>query len=162
VQVRLVNDEVQVRAPNLARGYHRRLHDEAFASDGWFRTGDLARVDGDGFYEIVGRANELIISGGENIHPTEIENIALADAAVAEAAVVALPDERWGEVVVLAVVPRARAAIDLARLHAAFEAGLARFKHPRRIVVLDRLPRTALGKVQKAALQQQLQWRQDA
>ncbi len=156
VQVRLVNGEVQVRAPNLARGYHRQPHDEAFA-DGWFRTGDLARTDADGYYEIVGRARELIISGGENIHPAEIENIALADAAVAEAAVVGLPDERWGEVAVLAVVPSVGHAIDTRRLQAAFEATLARFKHPRRIVVRDALPKTALGKVRKADLALDLQ-----
>ena len=160
VQVRLVADEVQVRAPSLARGYHRRPNDDAFAG-GWFRTGDLARVDGDGFYEIVGRVRELIISGGENIHPAEIEHIALADAAVAEAAVVGLPDERWGEVAVLAVVPRAGCDIDIERLQAAFAATLARFKHPRRIVVLDALPKTALGKVRKADLAVDLQQASD-
>jgi fatty-acyl-CoA synthase len=162
VQVRLVRDEVQVRAPNLARGYHRRPNDDAFADDGWFRSGDLARVDGDGFYEIVGRAKDLIISGGENIHPAEIENIALADAAVAEAAVVGLPDERWGEVAVLAVVPRAGCDIDIERLQAAFAAALARFKHPRRIVVRSALPKTALGKVRKADLAVELQQARDA
>jgi fatty-acyl-CoA synthase len=151
VQVRLVNAEVQVRAQNLARGYHRRPDDAAFA-DGWFRTGDLARVDGEGFHEIVGRSKDLIVSGGENIHPAEIEQIALADAAVAEAAVVGLPDARWGEVPVLAVVPRAGTAIDAARLQAAFDAALARFKNPRRIVVLAALPKTALGKVRRAEL----------
>ena len=157
VQVRLVNGEVQVRAPNLARGYHRRPNDAAFGEDGWFRSGDLARVDGDGFYEIVGRASELIISGGENILPAEIENIALADAAVAEAAVVGVPDVLWGEVAVLAVVPRAGCAIDRERLQAALAATLARFKHPQRIVVLDALPKTALGKVRKAELAIDLQ-----
>ena len=156
VQVRLVDGEVQVRAPNLARGYHRRPHDDAFA-EGWFRSGDLARVDADGYYEIVGRARELIISGGENIHPAEIENIALVDAAVAEAAVVGLPDAQWGEVAVLAVVARAGCAIDIDRLQAAFDATLARFKHPRRIVVLPALPKTALGKVRKADLALDLQ-----
>jgi fatty-acyl-CoA synthase len=157
VQVRLVNGEVQVRGPSLACGYHRRPNDDAFAEDGWFRTGDLARVDGDGFYEIVGRASELIISGGENILPAEIENIALADAAVAEAAVVGLPDAQWGEVAVLAVVARAGSTIDLARLQTAFDASLARFKHPRRTVMLDVLPKTALGKVRKADLALDLQ-----
>ena len=156
VQLRLVDGEVQVRAPNLARGYHRRPNDEAFA-DGWFRSGDLARVDVDGYYEIVGRARDLIISGGENIHPAEIETIALTDAAVAEAAVVGLPDARWGEVAVLAVVPRAGCEIDAARLQVAFDAALARFKHPRRIVVLPTLPKTALGKVRKADLALDLQ-----
>jgi fatty-acyl-CoA synthase len=156
VQVRLVEGEVQLRAPNLARGYHRLPDDAAFA-DGWFRTGDLARVDADGFVEIVGRAKELIISGGENIHPDEIEQIALADAAVAEAAAVGVPDARWGEVPVLAVVARPGRAVDETRLRAALEARLARFKQPRRIVVLDALPKTALGKLRRSALAQSLQ-----
>jgi fatty-acyl-CoA synthase len=156
VQVRLDGavageGEVLVRAPNLARGYHRRPHDDAFAG-GWFRTGDLARRRPDGGYEIVGRAKELIISGGENIHPNEIEQVALADPAVAEAAVVALPDARWGEVAVLAIVLRPGRAYDDARLRALFDARLARFKHPRRVLVLESLPKTALGKVRKDTL----------
>jgi fatty-acyl-CoA synthase len=155
VKVRLVDGEVQVRAPNLARGYHRRPDDPAFA-DGWFRTGDLARCDAQAFYEIVGRSKDLIISGGENIHPDEIEQIALADPAVAEAAVVGVADARWGEVPVLVLVARPGAAIDEARLRAAFETRLARFKHPRRIVVQAALPKTSLGKVRKADLAQSL------
>jgi fatty-acyl-CoA synthase len=150
VDVKLVDGEVWVRGPNLARGYHRGPDAPAFA-DGWFRSGDLAVCD-DGLYEIVGRCKDLIISGGENIHPAEIENLALGDPAVADAAVVGVPDPRWGEVPVLAVVARAGAEVDLDRLRRLFEAGLARFKHPRRIVVLDALPRTALGKVQRAVL----------
>jgi fatty-acyl-CoA synthase len=151
VQVRLVDGEVQVCAPNLARGYHRAPDDPAFAG-GWFRTGDLAEVDAHGLHRIVGRSKELIISGGENIHPAEIEHIALADPAVAEAAVIGLPDPRWGEVPVLALVARTGCAIDEARLQAAFEARLARFKHPRCIVVMAALPKTALGKVRRAEL----------
>jgi fatty-acyl-CoA synthase len=151
VQVRLVDGEVQVRAPNLARGYHRAPHDPAFA-DGWFRSGDLATVDGQGLVTIVGRSKELIISGGENIHPAEIENLALTDAAVAEAAVVGVPDARWGEAAWLVLVPRAGMAIDEARLRQRFDAQLARFKHPRRIVVADALPKTALGKVRRREL----------
>jgi fatty-acyl-CoA synthase len=155
VEVRLVNGEVQVKAPQCARGYHRRPHDDAFA-EGWFRTGDLARVDGDGFYEIVGRAKELIISGGENIHPAEIEHLVAERPEVAECAVVGVADARWGEVPVLAVVLRSGAVLDEAALQALFDARLARFKHPRRVVVVDALPRTALGKVQRAQLALQL------
>jgi fatty-acyl-CoA synthase len=142
---------VQVQAPNLARGYHGEAHDPAFA-DGWFRTGDLATVDADGWFTIFGRRKELIISGGENIHPAEIEHLALADPAVAEAAAIGVPDARWGEVAVLAVVLRPGRPFDAARLQALFDARLARFKHPRRIVVVDALPRTALGKVKKETL----------
>ena len=152
VEVKLVEGEVWLRGANMARGYHRQEDAAAFA-DGWFRTGDLATINDSGCHEIVGRKSELIISGGENIHPAEIENLALADAAVAEAAVVGLPDPRWGEVPVLALVARAEMSIDLDRLRAAFDAQLARFKHPRRIVVLGALPKTALGKVRKSELQ---------
>ncbi len=151
VEVKLVDGEVWLRAPNVARGYHRRPNDAAF-DDGWFCTGDLARVDGEGRYEIIGRSKEMIISGGENIYPAEIENIALADPAVLEAAVIGLPDARWGEVPVLVVVARPGAAVDEAKLVTAFHAQLARYKHPRRIVVLSELPKTALGKVARVAL----------
>ncbi|HET9822676.1 MAG TPA: AMP-binding protein [Burkholderiaceae bacterium] len=155
VEVRLAEGEVCVRAPNLARGYHRTPDDPAFA-DGWFRTGDLAQVDADGYYEIVGRSKDMIISGGENIYPAEIENLALADPAVAEAAAVGVADARWGEVPVLALVARPGREVDTTRLQALFDARLARYKHPRRIVVLEQLPRTALGKVRKPELAQAL------
>jgi fatty-acyl-CoA synthase len=155
VEVRLVDGELWVRAPNLARGYHRAPDDAAFA-DGWFRSGDMAQVDSEGFHEIVGRTKELIISGGENIHPAEIEQIALADPAVADAAAVGVPDPRWGEVPVLALVARTGLSVDEVRLRASFDARLARFKHPRRIVVLPALPKTALGKTQRALLARQL------
>jgi fatty-acyl-CoA synthase len=155
VQVRLVEGEVWVRGANMARGYHREPDAPAFA-DGWFRTGDLARCGDDGCFEIVGRSKDLIISGGENIHPAEIENLALSDIAVAEAAVIGLADPQWGEVPVLVLVIRTGTEVDLDRLRAVFEDRLARFKHPRQIVVLDNLPKTALGKVRKAALAQAL------
>ncbi len=155
VDVRLVGGEVQVRAPNVARGYHREPAAAAFA-EGWFRTGDLAKMDADGYFHIVGRLSDRIISGGENIDPAEIEAVALADPAVAEAAVVGVADPRWGEVPVLALVLRPGAMLDAARLQAAFDACLARFKHPRRSVVVAALPRTALGKLRKTELAQSL------
>ena len=155
VDVRCVDGELWIRGPNLARGYHREPDSPAFA-DGWFHSGDLAIQSPDGLFEIVGRCNELIISGGENIHPTEIENLALGDATVAEAAVVGLPDKQWGEVPVLAVVARPGAVVDVARLAAVLADGLARFKQPRHIVVLPELPKTALGKVQRARLAEHL------
>ena len=147
--------EILLKAPNLMRGYHRSP-ETGFDAEGWFHTGDLAFRHGDGCYEVVGRNNELIISGGENIHPAEIENLVAARPEVAECAVVGLPDARWGEVPVLAVVPRAGQGVDAGQLLAALDGRLARFKHPHRVVVLDALPRTALGKVQRAALAQAL------
>ena len=155
VEVRLVDGEVWVRGDNMARGYHRDPEAAAFAG-GWFRTGDLARLDTDGLYEIVGRRSDLIISGGENIDPAEIEQLALADPAVAEAAVVGMPDARWGEVPLLALVARPGHQVDVERLRSRLESQLARYKQPRRIVVLETLPKTALGKVQRALLVQSL------
>jgi fatty-acyl-CoA synthase len=152
VQVRLAPDgEILLKAPNLMRGYHRH-GPGAFDAQGWFHTGDLARLDDDGMVEVVGRSKETIISGGENIHPAEIENIVAAMPGVAECAVVGLPDERWGEVPVLVVVPQAGHAPDGAAILARLGEQLARFKLPRRVVVVDGLPKTALGKLRRGAL----------
>lgn len=147
--------EIQLQAPNLMRGYHRLPPGTGFV-DGWFATGDLARCDAQGWVTVVGRSKDLIISGGENIHPAEIENLLVGWPGVAEAAVVGVPDARWGEVPVLVIVPLAGATVDRAALQALFDRQLARFKHPRRIERVDSLPRTALGKVRKAALVQAL------
>jgi fatty-acyl-CoA synthase len=147
--------EIQLRAPNLMRGYHRLPAGSGFV-DGWFATGDLARADAEGWVTVVGRSGDLIISGGENIHPAEIEHLAASWPGVAEAAVVGLADARWGEVPVLVLVARPGATIDLDGLGALFQARLARFKHPRRTVLAEALPRTALGKVQKAVLHARL------
>ena len=106
---------------------------------------------------MVGRSQDLIISGGENIHPAEIESLALTWPGVAEAAVVGLPDARWGEVPVLVLVARPGEAVDIDALRGLFEDRLARFKHPQRIVLVNQLLRTVLGKVQKAQLAARLQ-----
>jgi fatty-acyl-CoA synthase len=157
VQVQLAaNGEVLLKAPQLMRGYHR-AEQAPFDEAGWFHTGDIARQHNNGYFEIVGRSSETVISGGENIHPAEIENTVSALPFVADCAVVGLPDARWGEVPVLAVVLRPGAGLDAAALQAAFDAQLARFKHPRRTHVLAALPKTALGKVQRLDLAQLLQ-----
>ena len=156
VHVQLAADgEVLLKAPNLMRGYHRETT-PAFDSEGWFHTGDLALRHANGMFEIVGRSKELIISGGENVYPAEIENLVSAMPGVAECAVVGVPDARWGEVPVLAVVLRPGCALDRAALQAVFDARLAHFKHPRATHVLIGLPKTALGKVQRLAVLQAL------
>ena len=147
--------EIQLQAPNLMRGYHRLPAGSGFI-DGWFATGDLAWADAQGRLTVVGRCTDLIISGGENIHPAEIENLATTWPGVAEAAVIGLPDARWGEVPVLILVQAPGAAVDLAALRAHFNQHLARYKHPQTILLADQLPKTALGKVQKAALRETL------
>ena len=101
---------------------------------------------------MVGRSKDMIISGGENIYPAEIENLVAVLPDIAECAVVGVPDERWGEVPVLVVVFAQGHSHDIDGVRASYETSLARFKHPQRIVVLDALPKTALGKVQKSML----------
>ena len=143
--------EILVRAPNVMQGYWKDPDNPAFR-DGWFRSGDLAFQDEQGFYHVVGRSKDMIISGGENIYPAELENV-LADCAdVAEAAVVGLEDAKWGEVAVAAVVRKPGAALDEASVMRLFEGRLARFKHPRRVVFIESLPKNAMGKVQKFEL----------
>ncbi len=143
--------EVWLRGPNIVRGYWRDADNPAF-ENGWFKTGDLARQDGDGFYTIVGRSKDMIISGGENIYPAEIENLLADCPELLEAAVVGVADEKWGEVAVAAVVRKPGMTIDEAGVLAIFNGRLAKYKHPRRVVFVESLPKTALGKVRKGAL----------
>ena len=145
--------EILVRAPNLMQGYWKDPDHPAFR-DGWFHTGDLARVDGEGYYWVVGRTKDMIISGGENVYPAELENVLADCAGIAEAAVVGIPDPQWGEAVVAAIVKKPGATLDEAAVLALFDGRLARFKHPRRVVFVDSLPKSALGKVQKFELRQ--------
>ena len=123
----------------------------AFA-DGWFRSGDLAYQDADGFYWVAGRLIDLIISGGENIYPAEIENILADCAAIAESAVIGQDDAKWGEVAVAVIVKKPGAPLDEAAVKNLFEGRLARYKHPRRVLFAESLPKTALGKVKKEEL----------
>lgn len=149
--------ELLVRGPSVSPGYWNRPEATAEAfDDGWFRSGDLATVDEDGFYRIVDRKKDMVISGGENVYPAEIEQVLSDHPAVGEIAVVGTPDATWGEVVTAAIVPTAGAARDPEDLRADIDAfarqHLARFKVPRRIEFVDALPRTATGKVRKVEL----------
>jgi malonyl-CoA/methylmalonyl-CoA synthetase len=146
--------ELYVSGPTVCAGYWRRPDATAAAFvDGYFRTGDLAVRSPDGYYTLQGRRSDLIISGGFNIYPREIEEVLLEQAGVAEAAVVGVPDRVRGEVPVAYVVLRpGQASIDTAALAAACRDMLASFKVPRAFVVVDHLPRTALGKVQRHLL----------
>ena len=156
VQLRLAaNGEILLKAPNLMRGYHRSPEPSVDA-EGWFHTGDLARMHAGGLIEVVGRSKEVIISGGENIHPAEVEELVAAMPGVAACAVVGLPDVRWGEVPALAVVRAPTVdgtTLDAATIAKTLAMRLARFKVPTKIVFLATLPRTALGKVQRSAVQ---------
>ena len=150
VSVRIENGELLVRGPNVFAGYWRR--DEAtaaaFTGDGFFRTGDLAACSEDGYFTLLGRKSDLIISGGFNIYPREIEELLLEQPGVREAAVVSAADEIRGEVPVAYLV----GDFDPAALERACRSQLASFKVPRRFIRIESIPRTALGKVQKHLL----------
>jgi malonyl-CoA/methylmalonyl-CoA synthetase len=151
VELRLEGGEptgqILLRGPNVFPGYWRREEAtrDAFDDDGWFRTGDIGTFDDDGYLHIVGRAKELIISGGFNVYPREVEDVLLAHPAVVEVAVVGEPSEEWGETVTAVVV--ADGPIDPDELLAHAAALLAPFKRPRRVRFVDELPRNALGKI---------------
>ena len=147
--------EIWVRGKNVVAGYWNDAQHPAFA-DGWFRSGDLAYRDADGFYWVVGRSKDMIISGGENIYPAELENVLADCAQILEAAVIGQNDAKWGEVALAVIVKKPDATLDEAGVKQLFEGRLARFKHPRRVIFVDALPKTALGKVQKALLKEQL------
>jgi fatty-acyl-CoA synthase len=143
--------EVWVRGPNVMTGYWRDPAHPAFEG-GWFRSGDRAVRDATGLYTIVGRAQDLIISGGENIYPAEIENLLAGMPEIAEAAVIGVPDARWGEVPVAAIVLRAGATLAPEIVSGRLAERIARFKLPRITFIGEPLPRNAMGKVVKSAL----------
>ncbi|MET7686428.1 o-succinylbenzoate--CoA ligase [Streptomyces sp. NPDC005483] len=143
--------EVVLRGPHVMPGYWG-LPEETAASfaDGWFRSGDAARVDEDGYVFIVDRIKDMIISGGENIYPAEIEDLLLGHPDIAECAVIGVPDDKWGEVPRAVVVPREGATPDPDEVLASLAGRLAKYKIPKSVVVADELPRTASGKLLKS------------
>ena len=162
VDVRLAEDgEICVRSPYLTDGYFDDPEATAAAlDDGWFRTGDLGALDDEGYMSIVGRKKEILRTGGESVSPSEVEGVLRDAPGIVEVAIVGLPDPDWGEVLCAAVVPEAGADVTLAALRAHCEGRLARFKHPRRIAFLDRLPRTAAtSQVQRTMLVEEIQTR---
>lgn len=152
VEMRIEAEEIQVRGPNVISGYWRRADatEEAFTPDGWFRTGDLGARDPDGYLRIVGRSKELIISGGFNVYPREVEERLLEHPGVSEVAVIGRPSEEWGEEVTAVVVAAGEVDPEALRRHAAEE--LAGYKVPKRFEFADALPRNALGKVVRSEL----------
>jgi fatty-acyl-CoA synthase len=143
--------ELLVRGPNVFAGYWRNPEATAAAfRDGWLATGDLAERDAEGDYWIRGRAKELVVSGGENVYPAEIESVLHEHPSVRDAAVVGVPDDTWGEVGAAYVV--LEAPVDTDELVAFCRARLARFKVPKQVHVVDELPRNSMGKVVKSEL----------
>jgi malonyl-CoA/methylmalonyl-CoA synthetase len=155
VELRLAGEppEIQVRGPNVFEGYWERpqANADAFTDDGWFRTGDLGALDENGYVQIVGRAKELIISGGFNVYPREIEDLIRNHPKIDDVAVVGEASQEWGELVVAYIV--VSDPVELEELRSFLGDQLAPFKHPRALHIVDALPRNALGKIQKHRLQ---------
>lgn len=148
---------IEVKGPNVFTGYWRMPEKTAaeFRSDGFFITGDLGVIDADGYVSIVGRGKDLVISGGYNIYPIEIESEIDAIDGVAESAVIGVPHPDLGEAVVAVVVRTPGAGIDGEAIIAALDGRLARFKQPRRVIFVDELPRNTMAKVQKQRLREE-------
>ena len=145
--------EVTVRGPNVMRGYLGRPDETArVIVDGWLRTGDIGHIDANGYLTLVGRSKDMIIRGGENIYPKEIEDVLATDQTVLEAAVIGVPDGKWGEVVAAYVQPRPGLTVDTAKLQALCARNLSGYRRPTRFFVVEAIPRSAVGKIDKRAL----------
>jgi fatty-acyl-CoA synthase len=146
--------EIEISGPNVFAGYHGNpdATAAAFTADGWFRSGDLGYLDLDGYLYIADRLKDMIISGGENIYPAEVEDLVSDMDEVTGVAVIGVPDDRWGEVPWAVVTVRDGASVDTEAVRAHLDGRLARYKLPKNVVVVDELPRTASGKVRKADL----------
>lgn len=145
--------EIWVKGPSVTPGYWNRDNSEFF-EDGWFKTGDLARIDGDGYYYLADRAKDMYKSGGENVYPAEVERLILDSELVAEVAVIGVPDPEWGEVGLAVVVAAGESKPTLDHIHDTIGERLARFKLPKAVALVDELPRNVTGKVSKVELRE--------
>jgi malonyl-CoA/methylmalonyl-CoA synthetase len=145
---------IEVKSPSVFEGYWRapELTQESFSADGWFRTGDLGRIDELGYVTIVGRSKDLIITGGYNVYPAEIESYLNELPGIAESAVIGVPHPDFGEAVVAVVVAEPNASPDPSAIIADLKTRIANFKVPKHVFVRNELPRNVMGKVQKALL----------
>ncbi len=151
--VRIVDGLLEIRGAMLMNGYLGDPEGESpFTLDGWFRTGDLGRIDEEGKLHVLGRRDEVIISGGENVSVFEVEEILLQLPGMSEACVYGVPDSTWGEIVCAAVVPEPGASLDFDMIAPLLNENLASFKRPRRFLVLDDIPRDPSGKPDRRAL----------
>ena len=154
--------EITVKGPAVFAGYHDNEEATAKAlKEGWFYTGDLGRVDEAGFLYITGRASDMYISGGSNVYPRDAEEVLLAHEAVAEVAVLGVPDPKWGESGIAVVVPAPGAQPDEAALLASLDGKLSKYKWPRRVFFWEELPKSGYGKVPKHLIRQELYKRGD-
>ncbi|HEY6398812.1 MAG TPA: AMP-binding protein, partial [Solirubrobacteraceae bacterium] len=148
--------EVWLRAPNVMAGYYNRTNETAGAllPDGWLRTGDGGYRDQDGYLFLTDRIKDMIVSGGENVYPVEVEEVLSQHPSVADVAVIGIPDERWGEVVTALVIPVAGVGVDAGELVAFARQRLAGYKLPRAVEFVADLPRSPAGKVLKRELRE--------
>jgi len=148
-----VDGAVLIAGPNVMRGYLGRPDEAArVIVDGWLHTGDIGHLDAQGYLTLVGRSKDMIIRGGENIYPKEIEDVLTGDPTVLEAAVIGVPDDKWGETVAAYVQPRPGRVINPEALHALCARKLAGYKRPTTITVMDAIPKNAVAKTDKAPL----------
>ena len=150
--------EIWIKGPNVMKGYWNRPEAtaEAVDEDGWFHSGDVGYFDDDNFLFICDRIKDMVISGGENIYPAEVESILYGHSSVVEVAVIGLPDEKWGEAVTAVAVLKQDATLDLEELREFASQSLAKYKLPSRLYFLDELPRNPAGKVQKFKIKDEL------
>jgi fatty-acyl-CoA synthase len=142
--------EIWIKGGNVMSGYWQAPEaTAAVLNDGWFRSGDMGHLDEEGYLYVDGRSKDMIISGGENIYPAEIENLLIESPDIAEASVIGRPDPRWGEIVVAVVVPKENRQLSSEQVLQLLEGRIARFKHPKEVVLVKALPKTALGKIRK-------------
>jgi malonyl-CoA/methylmalonyl-CoA synthetase len=148
---------IEVRGPNVFSGYWRMPEKtkEEFTRDGWFRTGDIGKCDADGYFTIVGRSKDLIISGGYNVYPAEIEGYINDMPGVAESAVIGVPHPDFGEAVVAVIVAKCNTNVGAHNVIATLKLNIANFKVPKHVFVVSELPRNAMGKVQKNLLREE-------
>jgi malonyl-CoA/methylmalonyl-CoA synthetase len=150
--------EVQVRGANVCKGYWRQPDKTAaaFTADGWLRTGDLGLREPDGYFTLKGRSKDLIISGGYNIYPPEVELVLADHPSVQASAVIGCPDEEWGERVTAVIIPHPDTEVTAEDIIAHCKTHLVNYKVPRRVLFVNSFPRNALGKISKAQLRREL------
>ena len=148
--------ELVLKGPSMCSGYFNNpeASQAAMDAEGWFHTGDLARIDGDGFFFIVDRKKDMFISGGENVYPVEIEKALYEHPAVAQCAVIGVPDEKWGEVGKAIVVLKPNASATEEELIEHMKSRLAKFKVPKSVAFVNALPLSAAGKILKRELRE--------
>jgi long-chain acyl-CoA synthetase len=146
--------EICARGPNIMKGYldNPEATRQAFWENGWFRTGDVGRFDENGYLYIVDRIKDMIITGGENVYSTEVEEALYTHPGVQECAVVGLPDQEWGERVAAYIIPRAASQIDLNEMKTYLKSRISAFKVPKDLIIVEDFPRSPAGKILKRSL----------